>query len=120
MPTDPSSALPANDPPPRGTGPLGDAAPLGETERARRFNMRLALSLFALYSLVYAAFVLTNAFYPNAMETRPWGGLNLALLAGFGLIVMAILLAFIYGLFSRTAAIDRSADNRTGHPRAGR
>lgn len=70
----------------------------------RKRNMRLGLSLFALYTLLYAIFVLVNAFYPAAMELRPWGGLNLALLSGFALIGVAILFAFIYGVFSHTAA----------------
>ena len=74
---------------------------------ARKQNMRLGLSLFVLYTLLYGAFVMTSAFYPDAMEMRPWGGLNLALLSGFGLILVAILLSFIYGLFSRVVRAGR-------------
>ncbi len=70
---------------------------------ARKQNMQLGLSLFALYTALYGAFVLTSAFYPDVMEIRPGGGLNLALLWGFGLIVVAILLSFVYGMFSRVA-----------------
>ncbi len=74
---------------------------------ARKQNMRLGLSLFVLYTALYGTFVMVNAFYPHVMETRPWGGLNLALLSGFGLILVAILLAFVYGLFSRVAKAGR-------------
>jgi uncharacterized membrane protein (DUF485 family) len=72
------------------------------SQQARKRNMTLGLSLFAVYTALYSAFVIANAFYPDAMEARPWGGLNLALISGFGLICMAIVLAFIYGAFSRT------------------
>jgi uncharacterized membrane protein (DUF485 family) len=71
--------------------------------KARRQNMRLGLLLFASYLTLYTGFVLTSAFYPNSMEWRPLGGLNLALLWGFGLIIAAILFAFVYGVFSRVA-----------------
>jgi len=70
---------------------------------ARQQNMRLGMWLFAVYLALYCGFVLTSAFFPNSMEWRPLDGLNLALLWGFGLIVVAILLALIYGLFSRVA-----------------
>lgn len=70
---------------------------------ARQQNMRLGMRLFAIYLVLYAGFVLTSAFYPNSMEWRPFDGLNLALLWGFGLILAAILLAFVYGVFSRVA-----------------
>ncbi len=75
-----------------------------DAQGVRARNMRLGLSLFALYSALYASFVFASAFFPDVMEIRPWGGLNLALLSGFGLIGVAILLAFIYGVFSHTAA----------------
>jgi uncharacterized membrane protein (DUF485 family) len=75
--------------------------------KARRQNMRLGLLLFASYLTLYTGFVLTSAFFPNSMEWRPLGGLNLALLWGFGLIVAAILFAFIYGVFSRVADSEK-------------
>lgn len=70
---------------------------------ARQQNMRLGMRLFAVYLVLYCGFVFTSAFYPNSMEWRPLGGLNLALVWGFGLIVAAILLAFIYGVYSKVA-----------------
>lgn len=71
---------------------------------ARRHNMRLAMSLFVVYLVMYVAYVLINAFAPQWMEWRPLGGLNLALLSGFGLILVAIVLALIYGSLSRVGA----------------
>ncbi len=73
----------------------------------RKQNMRLGLGLFGCYTALYGAFVVASAFYPDVMETRPGGELNLALLSGFGLIVVAILLSFIYGLCSRVTGKGR-------------
>lgn len=61
-------------------------------------NARLGLVLFTVYAAFYAAFVLLNAFLPDVMDTKPLLGLNLALLSGFGLIVLAMVLALVYGV----------------------
>jgi len=62
---------------------------------------RLGLVLFLLYLVLYGGFVLLNAFSPKTMELTPIAGINLAILYGFGLIIAAIVLALIYGLFSK-------------------
>lgn len=64
-------------------------------------NARIGLRLFWVYLLVYGGFVLTNAFYPDAMEATPFGGLNVALLSGVGLIVFALVLALVYGVLAK-------------------
>ncbi|MCM2370036.1 DUF485 domain-containing protein [Aporhodopirellula aestuarii] len=80
---------------------------------------RLGLSLFAVYTLIYLGFVLLNAFAADTMETVVVAGLNLAIVYGFGLIIVAIVMAFIYGFAlrgdSESAAVDRtSAESRDG------
>jgi uncharacterized membrane protein (DUF485 family) len=67
-------------------------------------HSRIGLSLFTLYLLLYAGFVLLAAFSPSTMERTPLAGVNLAIWYGFGLIVVAILMAFIYGWACRTSA----------------
>lgn len=67
-------------------------------------NSRLGLALFFLYAIVYAAFVLVAAFQPDLMRRTPLGGVNLAILCGFGLIVGAFLLSISYGWLCRTSA----------------
>jgi uncharacterized membrane protein (DUF485 family) len=62
---------------------------------------RLALSLFSIYLLLYGGFVLLNTFVPSAMEITPWAGINVAVLYGFGLILAAVVLALIYGVFTK-------------------
>ncbi|WP_235935209.1 DUF485 domain-containing protein [Candidatus Laterigemmans baculatus] len=63
----------------------------------RRFNSRLGMALFALYLVFYLGFVLVSAFAADWMEATVLGGLNLAIVYGFGLILLAFVLAMIYG-----------------------
>ena len=72
-----------------------------------RFNARLGLTLFGLYLAVYAAFVAVNAFWPTAMDVVMWGGLNLAVLFGLGLIVGAFVLALVYAWCCKAPARGR-------------
>lgn len=71
-------------------------------------NARIGLTLFAVYLLFYGGFVGLNAFSPGTMEATPVAGVNLAILYGFALIVVAFVLALLYGLLCR----DRSAGSR--------
>lgn len=75
-------------------------------------NARIGLVLFCVYALCYAAFVFTSAFAPDLMDVKPFAGLNLAVLSGFGLIVLALALALVYG-----ALADRAPKAREGAPR---
>lgn len=76
-------------------------------------NARLGLILFGIYAVFYAAFVLTNAFVADAMDATPFAGLNVAVLSGFALIVLAIVLALIYGVIAdREDAEPRQGDKK--------
>jgi uncharacterized membrane protein (DUF485 family) len=77
----PASAVEADPPPPR--------------------NVRYGLALFAVYLLLYGGFVVCNAFAPALMERQVAAGLNLAVVYGLGLIVLALALALIYGWLCR-------------------
>ncbi len=59
--------------------------------------------LFAVYLALYLGFVVINAFWPQMMKSTPIAGVNLAVLYGFGLIVTAIIMAFLYGFVGNTA-----------------
>ncbi len=85
---------------------------------SERFNARLGLVLFFLYLLLYIGFVGISAFAPSWMEWRPMNGMNLALLYGFGLILAALALAFVYGLFAKTPAGDLTASQSHSTERA--
>lgn len=69
--------------------------------RAAKFNERLGWIFFAIYFVLYSAFVILCAFSPEIMESMV-GPLNLALVFGFGLIGTAMLMALIYGILCRS------------------
>jgi len=73
---------------------------------AQAHNSRLGIWLFLIYLALYAGFVLVNAFRPMWMELRPWGGINVALIYGFGLIFAALILSLVYGWLARIGTND--------------
>ena len=62
---------------------------------------RLGLTLFGIYLAFYLGFVLISAFACHWFEIILPGGLNLAVVYGFGLILLALVLAIIYGRVRR-------------------
>jgi len=66
---------------------------------------------FLLYAIVYTSFILINIFNPSFMGIDI-GGLNMAIVFGFGLILLAILLAFAYNHIStRTEQLLNKDEN---------
>ncbi|MFO1040427.1 MAG: DUF485 domain-containing protein [Planctomycetaceae bacterium] len=65
-------------------------------------NARYGMLLFLIYLAFYGGFVALNAFSATQMETTPAFGLNLAILYGFALIVVAMVLSLIYAWLCRT------------------
>lgn len=74
-------------------GPAHQSTP----DPATRYKSRLGVWMFVLYSLVYAGFVFTNVFTEGqAMQTIVFAGLNLAVVYGMGLIILALIMALVY------------------------
>ena len=69
-------------------------------------NARIGFILFAVYSVFYGSFVLLNAFAPDIMEIKPVAGINLAILYGFGLIIVALLLSLAYGMMCQSESSE--------------
>jgi len=65
-------------------------------------NSRYGLWLFAIYLILYCGFMGLSAFEPQLMSKTPFGGVNLAIIYGFGLIVAALVLALIYMVLCRS------------------
>lgn len=59
---------------------------------------RLGLALFAVYVLLYGGFMGFVLARPDLLAERPFGGVNLAITCGLGLIVAAVVLSVIYML----------------------
>ena len=64
-------------------------------------NARYGLWLFAVYVAFYAGFVAISAFKFDALRTVVWGGVNLAIAYGLGLILVAFVLALVYMVMTR-------------------
>lgn len=81
-------------------------APQAEHESAATSarNSRYGIVLFFIYSSAYGLFVLLNAFVPNVMERVVGGGVNLAIVYGLVLIVLAFVMAMLYGWLCRNPA----------------
>lgn len=71
------------------------AAPQGE-DKAAAYKSRVGVYMFIIYGLIYAGFVAINITNPLLMEKVVLFGLNLACVYGFGLIVIALVMALIY------------------------
>ena len=92
---------------------LHEPAPPRGRDYAVSEKMRLGVWMFLLYAVIYAGFVAINVFKPKLMEVRVIFGLNLAVFYGFGLIVMALVLALIYNALCRRHE-KRAADADDG------
>jgi len=60
------------------------------------WKRRLGVNMFLIYAVIYAAFTAINVASPRTMEAVVFAGLNLAVVYGFGLIVVALIMALIY------------------------
>lgn len=60
------------------------------------YKMKLGVQMFVPYAMIYAVFVVINLVKPVLMETVVLFGLNLAVVYGFGLIIVALIMALIY------------------------
>jgi len=73
----------------------GSAAPLAEDKAAKR-KSALGLKVFFAYMALYCGFVAIGLTDPDLMGVRVFFGLNLAIVYGFGLIIAAIVMGWVY------------------------
>lgn len=74
-------------------------------------NARIGMLLFIIYLLFYSGFVLLNAFAAEVMEATPVEGINLAVLYGFALILVAFVMSLLYGVLCRVE-VPRDGEGR--------
>ena len=84
-----------------GKSTAGMSEPPTDLPPAARYNARLGIVLFILYLLIYAGFVALSAFVPSVMSKPVIGGVNLAVVYGFALIALALILALVYMFLCR-------------------
>ncbi len=73
------------------------AKELGEDLASTR-KSKLGLILVCVYGLFYFAFVLIGIFFTDLLSIRLFGGLTLAIVYGFSIIILAIVMGLIYNL----------------------
>lgn len=66
-----------------------------EEDRATKYKAKIGLWMFIGYFVIYAGFIIINVFNPKLMGID-MGSLNVAIVYGFGLIVLALVMALIY------------------------
>lgn len=73
----------------------GPAVKLG-VDHASKKKTKLGVRLFIVYSLVYAGFITIGVANYELMGKIVFRGQNLAVIYGFGLIVLAVVMGLIY------------------------
>ncbi|MEA2013191.1 MAG: DUF485 domain-containing protein [Verrucomicrobiota bacterium] len=73
----------------------GPAVVLDE-DKSIDLKEKLGIKLFFAYLIVYCGFIAINMLKPKLMETKIFLDLNLAVIYGFGLIILAIVMGLIY------------------------
>ncbi|MCX6160765.1 MAG: DUF485 domain-containing protein [Ignavibacteriae bacterium] len=69
------------------------------TDNAAEKKAKLGVILFFVYTIIYAGFVVIGLTKPELMGLELISGQNIAIIYGFGLIVLAIVMGFIYNYF---------------------
>ena len=88
-----------------------------QVEKSRTFKTRLGLIMFAIFTPVYLAFILISVISPATMA-KDIGSLNVAIVYGFGIIVLAIIQAVIYNaICSNKEKHDHVVDHAKGDGR---
>ncbi len=73
----------------------------GDRPEIARRNARSGLILFTIYVALYGGFIFLAVFRPAALAEPFIGGVNLAIVYGFTLIIAALVLALIYTALCR-------------------
>lgn len=76
---------------------LHEPAAQAGVDHATAYKMKLGVRLFVVYAVLYfVGFVGISVLKPTLMEKSVLFGMNLAVVFGFGLIVVALVLALVY------------------------
>ena len=83
-----------------------------KNEKSEGFKSKLGLIMFGAYTTVYLVFVFLCVLSPKLVAAKI-GGLNLAVVYGFGLILVAIVQALVYNyICSKREKTDKIADKK--------
>ena len=91
---------------------LHEPATQAGKDHAADYKKNLGVKMFIVYAVIYAGFVAINVINPILMEMEIIFGLNLAVVYGFGLIIVALIMALIYNsMCNRREASLSSGDS---------
>jgi len=95
---------------------LHEPASTTEKDYGVEYKTRLGVILFIAYGLFYAGFIAINLYDVKLTEKIVFLGMNFATVYGFGLIIVALILAVIYNHMCTTMekklkAADTSSDS---------
>ena len=82
-----------------------------EKDHAADIKTKLGLTMVFIYTLIYASFILINVRFPKLMSLDI-GSLNLAIVYGFGLIVVALIQAVIYNHICTRSEEKMESENK--------
>ena len=85
-----------------------------DRDGATPYKMRLGVWMFLAYLVVYSGFVALNVIKPVMMESVVFLGLNLAVVYGFGLIIVALILALIYNQLCKNKESEFNSGTKKG------
>jgi uncharacterized membrane protein (DUF485 family) len=91
---------------------MGEPESSSARNGAAQFNARLGVALFLIYLLLYTGFIYLNAFNRDVMAADAFGGVNVAVIYGLGLIIAAFVLAIVYMLMCRCDAPETAEDGK--------
>ena len=103
---------------------LHEPASTTEKDYGVAYKTRLGVKLFIAYGLFYAGFIAINLYDVTLTEKIVFLGMNLATVYGFGLIVVALILAVIYThmctkMEKKLKAEDTASSVETGEKKEG-
>lgn len=93
---------------------LHEPAEPAQKDPAFAYKRRLGVVMFVVYGAIYAGFVVLNLVQPRHMGDILVAGLDIAVVYGFGLIVLALVLALVYNLACGRKEAELSAGKGKG------
>lgn len=95
----------------------GPSVEYHECDELLAYKQKTGLRLFFIYSGIYGVFVFLNVLFPSMMESVIFFGLNLAIVYGIGLILIAIILGLFYN--HQCTKMEKRLDTQGSKPQEG-
>ncbi len=69
-----------------------------EKDESFQYKQKIGIILFLIYCIIYIGFIIINVSWPELMELNILFGVNLAVIYGFSLIIIAIIFGLVYDI----------------------